>query len=86
MTTISRRDEAELADRYQNQSWLVRRWRDRYLLKVPFAAIRMWLSNLVYWDEPLLFHDAWHIACGLCDMERNWVYSWEEIKARRLGR
>ena len=75
-----------LENRYQNQNWFVRRWRDRYLLLIPWKAVYIYWYNGPYaegdkdsedWD-PLSFSGSWFIACGLCDTKREYWYSWDE--------
>jgi hypothetical protein len=60
--------------RYQHCSWLVRRWRDRWLLLVPYWAFRTWLRGE---DLP-----HWSVARGWCDYRRDYVYTYAEIKER----
>lgn len=71
---------ADRADRYQYQSWVVRRWRDRYLLAVPFKALRMWWANRHRTgDDALPWDHAWSIARGLADVSRNYVYDFRDL-------
>ena len=67
-------DIKRLANRYQNQSWLVRRWHDRHLLLVPWVAFRIW-----NFGQSETFGIAWSIALGLCDKDREFWYTWEEM-------
>jgi hypothetical protein len=53
---------------YRNQSWLVRRWRDRYLFLVPFEAIRDWKFRQTSWSDN--FAHCWSVARGMCDFRR----------------
>lgn len=71
--------------RYQNQSWLVRRWRDRWLLLVPYWTFRWWvncrrLPSGDPWQMPVA--DWWSLALGHCDVRRNWIYTWSEAESR----
>ncbi len=76
--------------RYQHQSWLVRCWRDRHLLRIPFEALGCWWLDRKKkrdnWFVPLTLAQSWHMALGMCDVRRNWVYSYEECKERRRRR
>lgn len=71
-------------DRYQYQSWLVRRWRDRFLLLIPFHAIELWVKSQRFdHDEPLTWAQCWSLARGLCDVRRNFVWDWAELGSRK---
>ena len=80
-------DEARLKARYQNQSWIVKRWRDRWLILIPYTAMSMWFrtrsrkvraeSEVYITDLP--FSHCWSIACGLADGDRNYWYTSEEV-------
>ena len=71
--------------RYQNQTWLVRRWRDRWLLAVPWIAFRGWRQ---WWTTGgvragrVRFADAWSIARGHADGKRQWWFTAEEAGMR----
>lgn len=75
--------------RYQNQSWLVRRWRDRWLLTAPWVAIRLWFStrsaeSLAKPDEYITrmpLYECWDLALGLVDGKRDYWYTSEEVYA-----
>ena len=84
-TTIE--DQARLKARYQNQSWVVRRWRDRWLLTIPYTAITMWFrtrSRKVVADPDAItnlpFSHCWSLACGLADGDRDYWYTSEEVR------
>jgi hypothetical protein len=70
-----------MSNRYQNQTWWVRRWRDRYLLEVPYRALRIWFANRGRVD-PFSLDECWSIAHGSCDMAREYFYTWDEVKCR----
>lgn len=61
--------------RYQDCSWLVRRWRDRWLLLVPYWAVRWW--SMSPRDEEFGFE--WSCALGWCDVKRRFFYTTEEL-------
>ena len=74
--------DEHLANRYQNQNWFVKRWRDRHLIGIPWEAIRIYWYNGPHnkdEDDPLSFSNSWSIACGLCDSKREYWYSWDEM-------
>lgn len=83
-------------NRFQNQNWLVRFWRRRWLLYVPFDAVTIWLSNIgnkeIDQDDgyvsSITFSIAWKIAHGLAHMpdRMNWIYDWDEVKERLQSR
>lgn len=81
MTTLAERRRHRRADRYQYQSWLVRRWRDRHLLMVPFHAIRYWAHQRKR-PDPLCFAHCWSIERGMADVRRNYLWDWAEVKER----
>lgn len=74
--------------RYQYCSWYVKLWRKRYLIIVPYKALKIWLLNY-YIDKidkgkkeeyALSFKNCWGIAIGLAHMNMNWVYDMTEVK------
>ena len=71
------REILERNNRYQNQIWYVRLWRRRWLLTVPFVAVRLYVTT--NWDN-LTFAHAWSIAIGLAHVNMCWVYSMQELK------
>lgn len=79
-------------DRYQHQSFWVKRLRDLWLLMIPYWAVRSWIREQswecpnVYGIEPLSFKVCWSVACGMCDLKRNWVYTGAELEARQAQR
>lgn len=73
---------SRLQARYRNQSWWVRRWRDRYLLLVPIWTLLMWLgtrsrkalSNPKKYVTRMRMVDCWDVALGIADSKReNWL-------------
>lgn len=75
-------------DRYQFQSWLVRRWRDRWLVMIPVWAIRMWWGSRTRralrqpgrYATRMQLNLCWDISCGVADLKRKWTYSWDEME------
>lgn len=75
------------AARYQYQNWLVRRWRDRWLLCVPWWTLRTWLHQFKS-ERPLPLRHCYSIERGMADVRRNYLWDWAEVrmelgKARR---
>lgn len=78
-------------NRYQNQNWLVKLWRRRYYLPIPFVAIKIWWHerNREMRDEhdwSLTFKQSWGLATGLAQVPMNWVYDWDDMKTREQER
>jgi hypothetical protein len=71
-------DPLRKENRFQNQNWLVKLWRRRWLILVPFEALMIWIRN----KDDLWFKDCWGIAHGLAHMpgRMNWIYDWDEVK------
>lgn len=73
---------------YRNQSWLIRRWRDRYLFLVPYQAVRMWFREILrpesaYEDltfRPMSWSNCWSVARGYADLNRKNLMTWQELK------
>jgi hypothetical protein len=69
--------------RYQHQSWLVRRWRDRHNLCIPLTAIRVWVDeqrglNGGPGRSRMSFSNCWSLACGIADgKKQHWFYGTE---------
>ncbi len=68
--------DKKLAQRYQFQSWVVRRWRDRFLFKIPFIAIKHWWRGT--WN--MSWSNCWSYACGDADVSRKYYFTSEECK------
>jgi len=66
--------------RYQECGFWRRRWRDRYLLVVPFTACRIYARHRNGPDHVSL-GVAWSIARGFCDVDRRYWYTTAEVKA-----
>lgn len=71
-------------DRYQHQAWLVRRWRDRHYLSVPFIAIRVWYYEQTRdlrddWGWRLSFKNAWGLAVGMAQCKQQHHYYLNEL-------
>lgn len=65
--------------RYQDCSWLVRRWRDRWLLLVPYWYALSLLRNSSS-DRPLPIDVCWSLARGTCDVQRHYFYTYDELE------
>lgn len=90
-TGYQKKDNSDrLADRYQAKSWWVRRWRDRWLLTIPYTALRLWFGtrtkqalarpDLYVTRESL--PNCWSVACGIVDGRRDYWYTAEEVFTR----
>ena len=77
-------DQKELDDRYQNQNLLVKIWRRRWYLLIPYSTIDMWLRNVFHLrDEEGTFGSLrvyWSIAVGSAQGPMKWYYTMEETK------
>lgn len=76
--------KSENDDRYQHQSWLVRRLRNRHYLLVPFKVIRIWYyeHNRELEDEDdwrMSFGQCWDLGCSLAHGKMKWYYTSAEI-------
>lgn len=69
----------ERSQRYQNVGWFERRWRDRHLIMVPLDTILLWIAQIGS-ERPLPFRICWSIEMGTCDVKRNWLYDFSELK------
>jgi hypothetical protein len=70
--------------RYQHQSWLIRRWRDRYNLLIPFVAMQCWYHEHTREledqdDWRLTFGQCWHLAIGLTQGKKQHHFTSEEL-------
>lgn len=68
-----------MADRYQAQPRIVRLWRHRHLVRVPWDAWRLWLGSSGW--SGISWSDAWCIALGEGHERMNWFYTLEELRA-----
>lgn len=68
----------ERHQRYQYQSWWVKRWRDRYLLRVPWHAFRTWCHQFKS-QRPLPWKHCWSIERGMADVFRGYLYDSSEL-------
>jgi hypothetical protein len=74
---------SDKADRYQYQPWHVRLWRRRFYLAIPFVAMRVFLTRSQFEDGDILsFRICWSIAVGEAQAKMNWLWDWDEVKAR----
>lgn len=71
-------------DRYQNQTWYIKFWRQRYYLLIPYCVITCYLYNIVKvsCEDRLSFIECWKIHIGLAQMKMKWYYTWEEVTER----
>jgi hypothetical protein len=60
---------------YQHQGWLIRRWRDLWLLFVPIEAAQIWLHTELNW-RPM----SWSIARGMADVRRRYWFTTDEVE------
>lgn len=72
------KDPLRQENRFQNQNWLVKLWRRRWLILIPFEALMIWVRN----RDELPFKHCWGIAHGFAHMpgRMNWIYDWDEVK------
>jgi hypothetical protein len=68
----------DLGDRYQFQPWYIKLWRRRWLLPVPFYALRVWWCNRKDTDFPLTFGQAVSIEIGMAHVKMKWYFTAEE--------
>lgn len=71
-------------DRFQNQNWLVRLWRFRHCLPIPFVASRIYYREQTREmrdedDWRMRFVDCWGLATGLAQGSMKWYYTMEEM-------
>ena len=82
-----------MSDRYQDQNWIVKIWRRRWYLLIPFDVLLMWARYRLKHrrerpgdDElPMSFSNFWSLAIGIAQCKMMWVYEWEDVKARLKG-
>jgi hypothetical protein len=72
-------------DRYQNQTWFVRRWRNRHYLSVPYNALKYWWYEQTRElrdedDWRMSFKNAWGLAKGIAQSKMKYYWYWDEIK------
>lgn len=60
-------------NRHQNQRWFVRLWRLRYLLPVPFCALR------AYCGGGCSLSDCWVVAVGDAEEKMQHWYTLDEV-------
>lgn len=73
-----------LDDRYQHQNFLVKVWRCRYYLLVPWSVFMMWWSSRKNpHTQPF---PRWSLAIGLAQTCMRYWYTWNEIKLKNLGK
>lgn len=65
-------------ERYQNQPYLIRFWRRRYYLAIPYWCFTSWLRN-VFHKDCLTIKGYWSISIGLAQSSMGWFYHWDEI-------
>ncbi|MBF0446439.1 MAG: hypothetical protein HQL68_12725 [Magnetococcales bacterium] len=63
--------------RCQDASNIVKLWRCRFYLAVPFTAIRMYISNSGH--SAVNFIASWQIAVGLAQVRMQYYYEIEEV-------
>lgn len=62
--------------RFQECSPIVKAWRLRHYIGIPFHAVKMWVHSIILRDAyPLSL--CWTIAIGLAQVKMNWVYDME---------
>lgn len=66
-------------DRYQFQPWYIKLWRRRYLILVPYFALKSWWKHLDS-HEPLRLKHAWSIERGWAEIKMQWWITAEEMK------
>lgn len=77
--------------RFQNCTPLTQWWRRRYLLAVPYQAVRSYFRGTWAFltgedDEYDSFRIHWSISHGCAHVQMNWVYSMDEVFDRlKLG-
>src|SRR5688572_11392391 len=72
-----------LQTRYQNQSFLVKRLRDLWILAVTYDFLCMWFHHTFDHDSnDYSARTLWSIAKGMCDIRRNFYWTWDECKGR----
>jgi hypothetical protein len=72
--------------RYQHQSWLVRRWRDRYNFLIPVWAVRWWYYEQTREDDEefdrMYLAVCWNLACGHADFKKRHYYRIDELNPK----
>jgi hypothetical protein len=66
--------------RYCNCSWIVKRWRDRYLLLVPFVACKGYIRSYIIHGNKEPFSFFWDCAEANADLYRLNYYTAEETR------
>jgi hypothetical protein len=78
--------------RYQECSWIHRRWRDRWYLLVPFSFLKMYiihqlLNNPAEWElDESIEQFYWSLAVSFAQIKMNYYYTMEEVRESVLGR
>lgn len=77
--------------RFQECNWLVKGWRYRHYIPIPFKYLwyNYFKSFYVTNDETLLDdridgRELWGVLVGLAQHKMGWYYTWEELKENLL--
>ena len=76
-------DYTDKSQRFQNQTWYVKLWRFRFYLLIPFQTVMIFFNSLIYEEKEhrVSFRNCWSLSIGLAQVEMNWTYDWDEVKA-----
>jgi|ERR1043165_6584848 hypothetical protein len=72
------------SSRYQDQTKLVKRCRDLWLLLLPYDFLCMWFHYTFDRDsDDYSARTLWSIARSICDVRRQYFWTWDEVKSRQ---
>jgi len=66
----------EKKDRYQNQTFLVKLFRRRHQIRVPYDTIKFYFEQERDGKE-FTFCQCFDVAVGWSHIKMKWVYTWE---------
>ena len=68
--------------RFQECNWVVKLWRYRHYVYIPFRYMKYKLQGRVHEDLASNSH-LWGILVGSAQCDMKWTYTWQEVMKRQ---